>query len=512
MAGSVGDETTQMGALANDGTGDDGSRGRFELLRSTHRDVLVRYATSWSANDPERTADQALIEAYRTLDGTENQRNVRGQLFGMVRDMVGREQGGAGAAAAAAAPTAAPTVVAPPAGPGPSPDVAGAYGPSGYGPAADDTTMAMGSYEQQSAPPPINGGPMAAPGPMLGPDHGLAPDHAPAPGSGPRPVRRPRPESGGIFRSLQSELSSDPKPLIFGVGILLLALLFVVGLLALTGGSDDTATDELTTAASVSTTTIAADDESTSSSVTSEAPVVGPTMQAVGVTPGGTIAGVVGEAVVAPSFAVTGTGEEMLLFSADGLPPGVFIDSTTGIISGTPARACECEVVVRVIDRNGMGDEIQFRWDVTDTSTTTSAPTESTSTTEASTTVTTAASTTTAAPTTSTPTTAAPTTPAPTTAVPGNQAPSIALTWSGYPLENTVSSGAPVEVTFTASDPDGDPLTFSATGLPAGIAIDPGSGTLRGTVAGECTCRVVMIVEDGRGGRATVDFEWIVRP
>src|SRR5262249_39721187 len=45
----------------------------------------------------------------------------------------------------------------------------------------------------------------------------------------------------------------------------------------------------------------------------------------------------------------------------------------------------------------------------------------------------------------------------------------------------TVAEGAALNVTLTASSPDGNPLTWSASGLPAGIVLDPITGRVSGT-------------------------------
>ncbi|MEP3225399.1 MAG: Ig-like domain-containing protein [Parasphingorhabdus sp.] len=66
------------------------------------------------------------------------------------------------------------------------------------------------------------------------------------------------------------------------------------------------------------------------------------------------------------------------------------------------------------------------------------------------------------------------------------------------------------------SDPDGDGLSFSATGLPAGLTIDPATGVISGTIdrsASQVNGGVYMITvtaDDGRGGTISSDFTWTV--
>ena len=60
----------------------------------------------------------------------------------------------------------------------------------------------------------------------------------------------------------------------------------------------------------------------------------------------------------------------------------------------------------------------------------------------------------------------------------GNQAPVVT-----NPGDQTSAEGAVVTLSIAANDPDGDDLTFSATGLPLGLTIDAGTGVVSGTVA-----------------------------
>src|SRR4029453_4641853 len=66
-------------------------------------------------------------------------------------------------------------------------------------------------------------------------------------------------------------------------------------------------------------------------------------------------------------------------------------------------------------------------------------------------------------------------TPTPTT----NQPPTLTLPISAL----TSHVGDAVSIQASASDPDGDPLYFSGTLLPAGISIDPNTGLISGTLA-----------------------------
>ena len=54
----------------------------------------------------------------------------------------------------------------------------------------------------------------------------------------------------------------------------------------------------------------------------------------------------------------------------------------------------------------------------------------------------------------------------------------------------------PFSLTVAASDPDGDRLVYSATGLPSGLAISSSSGTISGTVAAG-TYNITVTVSDG---------------
>jgi hypothetical protein len=54
------------------------------------------------------------------------------------------------------------------------------------------------------------------------------------------------------------------------------------------------------------------------------------------------------------------------------------------------------------------------------------------------------------------------------------------------------------------------PVFWSATGLPAGLAIDPTSGTVTGTPTTPCTCAVTLTVTDAEGNTGTTTFTWSI--
>jgi VCBS repeat-containing protein len=64
------------------------------------------------------------------------------------------------------------------------------------------------------------------------------------------------------------------------------------------------------------------------------------------------------------------------------------------------------------------------------------------------------------------------------------------------------------------SDRDGDALTYSATGLPAGVTMDATTGRIAGTLAANASVgspyMITVVASDGQGGSATRSFAWTV--
>ena len=76
--------------------------------------------------------------------------------------------------------------------------------------------------------------------------------------------------------------------------------------------------------------------------------------------------------------------------------------------------------------------------------------------------------------------------------------------------------GVPVALQLAASDPDGDALRYAATGLPAGLALDPETGLVRGTpTAAGLSLVDVVITDTGHATAISVRFAfpwWVEGP
>ncbi|MBL4606614.1 MAG: putative Ig domain-containing protein, partial [Pseudomonadales bacterium] len=151
----------------------------------------------------------------------------------------------------------------------------------------------------------------------------------------------------------------------------------------------------------------------------------------------------------------TDVDNDVLTYSAIGLPQSLSISSTTGQIAGTVTPAGTYDVTVIVSDNNGGTDSTSFTWLVK----------------------------------------AAFVNTAPEITSPGNQ-------------NNT--EGDTVSLNITASDIDNDTLTFSQTGLPAGLSLNSGTGVISGSPTAANTFNVTLSVDDNNGGTDSTNFTWIV--
>jgi hypothetical protein len=149
---------------------------------------------------------------------------------------------------------------------------------------------------------------------------------------------------------------------------------------------------------------------------------------------------------------------DSLTYTATGLPAGLGIDSSTGVISGTvgPQAAQSSPYTVSVSASDGRNaDSTTFTWTVNDVTT-------------------------------------------PVVTDPGPQ---------------TSKEGDAVSLAITASDSDSDPLTYSATGLPAGLSINATTGVISGTVGPQAAqsspYSVTVSASDGTNTGSTA-FAWTV--
>ena len=60
------------------------------------------------------------------------------------------------------------------------------------------------------------------------------------------------------------------------------------------------------------------------------------------------------------------------------------------------------------------------------------------------------------------------------------------------------------------SERNGNTLSYSATGLPAGLSINAGTGVVTGTLSTAGTSNVTVTASDGQGATASTGFIWTV--
>ena len=87
------------------------------------------------------------------------------------------------------------------------------------------------------------------------------------------------------------------------------------------------------------------------------------------------------------------------------------------------------------------------------------------------------------------------------------------LTLLGQPPAVTYDDGSDVSIDMAAyvSDPDGDPISYAATGLPAGLAIDPTTGLVTGRLEANASATspygITVTADDGMGSTIPVSFQ-----
>ena len=171
------------------------------------------------------------------------------------------------------------------------------------------------------------------------------------------------------------------------------------------------------------------------------------------VTSPGSQTGTVGTAVSLQIHATDSASGQTLTYSASGLPAGLSI-SSSGLITGTPTTATSYNTTVTAKDTTGASGSASFTWTINAKAGNTVTVTS-----------------------------------------PGNQ---------------TGTVGTAVSLQIHASDSaSGQTLTYSATGLPAGLSISS-SGLISGTPTTAGTSSVTVTATDTTGAKGSASFTWTI--
>jgi serine protease len=177
----------------------------------------------------------------------------------------------------------------------------------------------------------------------------------------------------------------------------------------------------------------------------------------VSVTNPGNQSSTVGTSVNLQMHASDSASGQTLTYSATGLPAGLSINTSSGLVSGTPATAGTSSVTVTAKDTTGAAGSASFTWTVSPVAGNTVTVTN-----------------------------------------PGNQSSTV---------------GTSVSLQILASDSaSGQTLTYSATGLPAGLSVNSSSGLISGTPTTGGTSSVTVAARDTTGATGSASFTWTVSP
>jgi subtilase family serine protease len=173
------------------------------------------------------------------------------------------------------------------------------------------------------------------------------------------------------------------------------------------------------------------------------------------VTNPGSQTGTVGTAASLQISATDSASGQTLTYSATGLPAGLSISSSTGLISGTPTTAGTSDVKVTATDTTGAAGSASFTWTVNSATGNTVTVTN-----------------------------------------PGSQT-------------GTVGTAASLQISATDSA-SGQTLTYGATGLPAGLSISSSTGLITGTPSTAGTSDVTVTATDTTGAAGSASFTWTI--
>ena len=172
------------------------------------------------------------------------------------------------------------------------------------------------------------------------------------------------------------------------------------------------------------------------------------------VTNPGNQTGTVGTAASLQISASDSASGQTLTYSASGLPAGLSIDSSSGLISGTPTTAGTSSVTVTATDTTGASGSASFTWTIGSSNNTV------------------------------------------TVTNPGSQT-------------GTVGTAASLQISASDSA-SGQTLTYSASGLPAGLSINSSSGLISGTPTTAGTSSVTVTATDTTGASGSAAFTWTI--
>lgn len=174
------------------------------------------------------------------------------------------------------------------------------------------------------------------------------------------------------------------------------------------------------------------------------------------VTNPGSQSGTAGAAASLQIQASDSASGKTLAYSATGLPLGLSINSATGAITGTPTTPGSYTVTVTVSDGSG-ASSVNFDWTIGQG---------------------------------------------------GGQGTAVTVT---NPGNQTGTVGTAASLQIKASDSaSGQTLTYSATGLPAGLSISSATGLISGTPTTAGSSSVTVTVTDGTGSKGTASFTWTI--
>ena len=149
---------------------------------------------------------------------------------------------------------------------------------------------------------------------------------------------------------------------------------------------------------------------------------------------------------------------QTLTYTATGLPAGLSLNTTTGLITGTPTTAGTSTVTATATDTTGATGQTTFTWTVKSSTTGNTVTVTS----------------------------------------PGNQGGTV---------------GTATSLQISASDSaSGQTLGYTATGLPAGLSINSTSGLITGTPTTAGTSTVTVTATDTTGATGQATFTWTINP